>query len=143
VSAFVLDTSIALKWFLEDENDRAYSLAILRSLSDEYRPIVPWLWYYEMANVLLIQVHRKRVVFEEVKAFLSLIGEMAIDIDAPDKVTILQLPYLASKHRLTSYDAAFLELANRLQLPLATSDKDLIRAASECGVQLLSMPAKN
>jgi predicted nucleic acid-binding protein len=69
VSAFVLDTSIALKWFLEDENDRAYSLDILRSLSDEYRPVVPWLWYYEIANVLLIQVHRKRVVFEEVEAF--------------------------------------------------------------------------
>jgi predicted nucleic acid-binding protein len=83
VSAFVLDTSIALKWFLEDENDRAHSLAILRSLSDDYRPIVPWLWYYEMANVLLIQVHRKRIVFDEVKAFLSLIGEMTIDIDHP------------------------------------------------------------
>ena len=69
MSAFVLDTSISLKWFLEDENDRAYSLAILRSLSDGYRPIVPWLWYYEMANVLLIQVHRKRVVFEEAECF--------------------------------------------------------------------------
>ena len=68
MSAFVLDTSIALKWFLEDENDRVYSMAILRSLTDEYRPIVPWLWYYEMANVLLIRVHRKRLVFEEVKA---------------------------------------------------------------------------
>jgi predicted nucleic acid-binding protein len=89
VSAFVLDTSIALKWFLEDENNRAYSVTILRSLSDEYRPIVPWLWYYEMANVLLIQVHRKRVVFEEVKAFLSRIGEMAIDVDAPGKLAIL------------------------------------------------------
>ena len=89
MSAFVLDTSIALKWFLEDENNRAYSVTILRSLSDEYRPIVPWLWYYEMANVLLIQVHRKRVVFEEVKAFLSLIGEMAIDVDAPGKLAIL------------------------------------------------------
>lgn len=89
MSAFVLDTSIALKWFLEDENNRAYSVTILRSLSDEYRPIVPWLSYYEMANVLLIQVHRKRVVFEEVKAFLSLIGEMAIDVDAPGKLAIL------------------------------------------------------
>ena len=143
MSAFVLDTSIALKRFLEDENDRAYSLAILHSLSGEYRPIVPWLWYYEMANVLLIQVHRKRVVFEEVKAFLSLIGEMAIDIDAPDKLTVLHLPYLARKYRLTSYDATFLELANCLQLPLATSDRDLIRAASECGLQLLSVAGKN
>ena len=87
---------------MEDENDRAYSLAILRSLSDEYRPIVPWRWYYEMANVLLIQVHRKRVVFEEMKTFLSLIGEMAIDIDAPDKLAIFKFPYLAREHGLTS-----------------------------------------
>lgn len=137
MSAFVLDTSIALKWFLEDENDRAYSLAILRSLSNDYRPLVPWLWYYEMANVLLIQVHRKRVAFEEAKAFLSLIGEMAIDIDAPDKQAILQLPHLARKHNLTSYDAAFLELAQRLQLPLATSDQALVRAAGDAKVQLL------
>ena len=140
MSDFVLDTSIALKWFLEDENDRAYSLAILGSLNDEYKPIVPWLWYYEMANVLLIQVHRKRLVFEEVEAFLDLIREMAIDIDTPDKLVILRLPYLAREHRLTSYDAAFLELANRLQLPLATNDKDLMRAASECDVKLLPMP---
>ncbi len=86
MSSFVLDTSVALKWFLEDETDRVYSLAVLHSLTDDFRPIVPWLWYYDMANVLLIQVHRKRVLFEEVKAFLSLIGEMAIDIDAPDKL---------------------------------------------------------
>ncbi len=77
-------------------------MAILRSLSDEHRPIVPWLWYYEMANVLLIQVHRKRVVFEEMKAFLSLIGEMAIDIDAPGKLAIFKLPYLPREHGLTS-----------------------------------------
>jgi len=140
VSAFVLDTSIALKWFLEDENDRAYSLAILRSLSDEHKPIVPWLWYYEMANALLTQVHRKRVAFEEVKDFLGLIGEMAIDVDEPDRLTILGLLYVARERRLTGYDAAFLELAQRLQLPLATSDKELIRAASECGVQLVTIP---
>ena len=84
-----------------------------------------------MANVLLIQVHRKRVVFEQVKTFLSLIGAMAIDIDTPDTLVIPRLPYLAREHRLTSYDAAFLELANRLQLPLATNDKDLMRAASD------------
>jgi predicted nucleic acid-binding protein len=140
VSAFVLDTSIALKWFLEDENDRAYSLAILGSLSAQYRPVVPWLWYYEVANVLLIQVHRKRIVFEEVKAFLSLIGEMAIDIDAPEKRTILELPYLARAHQLTGYDAAFLELAIRLELPLATGDQALVRAAAAARVPLLQIP---
>jgi predicted nucleic acid-binding protein len=141
VSAFVLDTSIALKWFLEDENDRAYSLSILQSLSEEHGPIVPWLWYYEIASALLIQVRRSRLDFEAVKAFLNLIGEMAIDIDPPNKLNILQLPYLAREHGLTSYDAAFLELAMRLELPLATSDQALVRAASAANVQLLQVPS--
>jgi predicted nucleic acid-binding protein len=92
-----------------------------------------------MANVLLIQVHRKRVVFEEVKAFLSLIGEIAINIDAPDKLAILQLPYLAREHRLTSYETAFLELAIRLQSSLATNDQALVRAAADAKVQLLKI----
>ena len=137
MSSFVLDTSIALKWFMEDETDRAYSLAILQSLNDQYRPAVPWLWYYEVANALLIQVHRKRVAFEQVEIFLTLIGEMPIDIDPPDKLAILGLPRLARKYALTSYDAAFLELAHRLQLPLASCDGQLIRAAAECGVEML------
>ena len=59
MSSFVLDASIALKWFLEDESDRAYSQNILQAITDEYRPIVPWLWYYEIANAILTQVKRK------------------------------------------------------------------------------------
>lgn len=142
MSSFVLDTSIALKWFLEDEDDREYSLAILQSITDEYRPMVPWLWYYEVANNLLVQViHRKRILFEQAAMYLSILDEMVIDIDPPDSSAILRLPYLARDYQLTGYDAAFLELAKRLDLPLATADKGLIRAASESGVKLLPKPA--
>jgi predicted nucleic acid-binding protein len=111
MSAFVLDTSIALKWFLDDENDRNYSLPILEAITDEYRPIVPWLWYYEIASTLLTQVRRKRVEFEKILLYLNIIDEMVIDIDPPDSSAILQLPYLARTYNLTGYDAAFLELA--------------------------------
>jgi predicted nucleic acid-binding protein len=142
MSAFVLDTSIALKWFLEDESDRSYSLAILEAITDEYRPIVPWLWYYEIASALLIQVEkRKRIAFDKAVLYWNIIDEMAIDIDPPDSSAILQLPHIARAHNLTGYDAAFLELAKRLQLPLATSDGALIRAAPEFGVELLPMPS--
>ncbi len=65
MAAFVLDTSIALKWFLEDESDRAYSPAILKAITDDYRPAVPWLWYYEIANTILTQVRRKRIVLKK------------------------------------------------------------------------------
>jgi predicted nucleic acid-binding protein len=68
MASFVLDTSIALKWFLEDEGDRAYSLAILRSIADDNRPAVPWLWYYEIANTILTQIRRKRIVLEDALA---------------------------------------------------------------------------
>jgi len=134
MAAFVLDTSIALKWFLEDETDRAYSLAILKTITDDFRPAVPWMWYYEIANTILTQVRRKRIPFEDAEAYLNIIDGMAIDIDPPDVSAVLQLPYLARTHNLTCYDAAFLELAMRLQLPLATSDQALIRAAAEVKV---------
>lgn len=62
-----------------------------------------------------------------------------IDVDPPYSSAILKLPHLAQTHNLTSYDAAFLELANRLELPLATNDKQLVRAAAECGVKLLTI----
>jgi predicted nucleic acid-binding protein len=139
MSSFVLDASIALKWFLEDESDRSYSLSILQAITDEYRPIVPWLWYYEIANAILMQVKRKRIEFEKAVAFLKIIDEMLIDIDPPDGAGILQLPRLARQYNLTTYDAAYLELAERLKLPLATSDADLIRAASVCGVDMLAV----
>jgi predicted nucleic acid-binding protein len=137
MAAFVLDTSIALKWFLEDENDRSYSLAILRAMTDDHRPIVPLLWYYEIANTILVQVRRKRIEFEKAVVYLNIIDEMAIDIDPPDGSVILQLPHLARTHNLTSYDAAFLELAMRLEVPLATSDQALVRAAAEARVPIL------
>jgi len=136
MSAFVVDTSIALKWFLEDEEDRADSLNILKGISETNRPVVPWLWFYEIGNALTFAVRRKRVVFEQVEEFLRLLEQMPIDVDEPDRATVLRLPYLCREHNLTTYDAAYLELAMRLQLPLATCDNALIRAAADVGVQL-------
>ena len=134
-----MDTSIALKWFLEDESGRAYSLAILKAITDDYCPAVPWLWYYEIANTILIQVRRKRIAFEKAVVYLNIIDEMLIDIDPPDSSAILQLPQLARTHHLTGYDAAFLELAMRLQLPLATGDQALVRAAADAKVRILEL----
>jgi hypothetical protein len=56
---------------LEDEGDRDYSLAVLQSITDDYRPIVPWLWYHEIANNLVTQIHRKRLLLENVATFLT------------------------------------------------------------------------
>lgn len=86
-------------------------------------------------------MRRKRIPIEDALAYLNIIDEMAIDVDPADSFAILHLLQLARAHELTCYDAAFLELAMRLQLPLATSDHALIRAAADAGVPLLRLPA--
>ena len=62
MGTFVLDTSMALKWFLDDEEDREYSLSVLKGISEANRPLVPWLWWYEIGNGLIMAVRRKRTV---------------------------------------------------------------------------------
>ena len=91
---FVVDTSLALKWFLDDEEDREYSLTILRSISDDYKPVVPWLWFCEIGNALTMAVRRKRIVFEQAEEFLLLLEAMPIDVDPPERGGALQLPHL-------------------------------------------------
>src|SRR5712691_10753964 len=127
--AFVVDTSVALKWFLADEDDRAGSLALLKSISDTNRPIVPWLWFYEIGNALVVAVLRKRIAVEQLEEILQMLEQMPIDIDPSDRVDLLRLPHLARKHGLTTYDTAYLHLALREKLPLATADSALRKAA--------------
>ncbi|HEV3302289.1 MAG TPA: type II toxin-antitoxin system VapC family toxin, partial [Planctomycetaceae bacterium] len=69
MSDFVLDASLALQWFLEDEADRKYSLAVLASLSEK-RALVPMLWFYEVGNGLLMAYRRKRIALDQIDGFL-------------------------------------------------------------------------
>jgi len=108
-NAFIVDVSIALKWFLDDEDDREHSLAILRSISEENRPIVPFLWLYEIGNAITVALRRRRVTFEQAEEYLRILEGMPIDVDSPDKSAVLRLTYLAREHNLTNYDAAYLE----------------------------------
>lgn len=135
--AFVVDTSVALKWFLADEDDRADSLLLLKSISDTNRPVVPSLWFYEIGNSLTVALRRKRITSEQLEEILQMLEQMPIDIDPVDRGDLLRLPYLARKHALTTYDAAYLNLALREKLSLATSDAALKKAALVEGVALI------
>ena len=135
--AFVLDTSIALKWFLADEDDRADSLILLKSISETSRPVVPWLWFYEMGNALTVAVRRNRIAIEQLEEILQMLEQMPIDIDPPDRADLLRLSHVARKHTLTTYDAAYLSLALREKLPLATADQALKKAALAEGLTLI------
>jgi predicted nucleic acid-binding protein len=109
MGGFVVDTSVALKWFLDDEEDREYSLTILKGISADNSPVVPWLWFYEIGNALTMAVRRKRIVFAQAEEFLRLLEAMPIEIDFPDRIVVLRLPHLARQYNLTNYDAAYLE----------------------------------
>ncbi len=135
MSDFVLDASLALQWFLEDESDRKYSLAVLASLSEK-RALVPLLWFYEVGNGLLMAYRRKRIALDQIDGFLSRLKALPIQAAQQTPVEILELPALAQVRGLTNYDAAYLAVAKRFGLPLATTDKDLRTAATFMGISL-------
>ena len=123
MSDLVLDASLVLQWFLQDES------GVLASLSSK-RAVVPILWFYEVGNGLLMAYRRKRITFDQIDGFLT--RPKALPIDAAQQIPteILELPAIAQKHSLTNYDAAYLALAMRFRLPLATTDAELRRAAA-------------
>jgi predicted nucleic acid-binding protein len=137
VSDLVLDASLALQWFLEDEAGRQYGLSVLASLSTK-RAVVPILWFYEVGNGLLMACRRKRVTFDQIHAFLTRLKALPIDAARELPTELLELPALAQRHNLTNYDAAYLALAMRSRLPLATTDADLRQAAAAVGVEIVS-----
>jgi len=133
VSDLVLDASLALQWFLEDEADRKYSLAVLASLSEK-RALVPLLWFYEVGNGLLMAYRRKRITFDQIDGFLARLKALPIEAAQQTPSEILELPALAQAHGLTNYDAAYVALAMKFNLPLATTDKNLRQTAVSVGV---------
>jgi predicted nucleic acid-binding protein len=137
VSDLVLDASLALRWFLEDEVDRKYSLGVLASLSAK-RALVPLLWFYEVGNGLLMAYRRKRITLDQIEGFLTRLKALPIEAAQQAPAEILELPALAESYGLTNYDAACLALADRLSLPLATTDSDLRKAALSAGVSLVA-----
>ena len=137
MSDFVLDASLALQWFLEDEADRKYSLSVLESLS-ERRALVPLLWFYEVGNGLLMAHRRKRISLNQIEGFVTRLKALPIEGAQQTSSEILELPALAQAHNLTGYDAAYLALAMRSKLPLATSDSALRRAAISARVNVVA-----
>jgi predicted nucleic acid-binding protein len=138
--AFVLDNSIVMAWIFEDETD-ANAEAVLASLAST-RAVAPSLWPLEVANALLVGERRKRIAEAKIIQWLNVLGTLPIDIDGETAAhawgdTIA----LARGHKLSAYDAAYLELAIRRRLPLATLDGPLKAAAKAVGV-LLYDPAR-
>ena len=134
----VLDASITLAWCYEDETTEAVqrSFDIVRTNG----AWVPVLWLWEVANVLQMNVRRGR---HNAKFRDRALADLALfpikeDAEAGRQAWSGSL-ILVERHSLTVYDAAYLEVALRRGLPLATLDRDLVRAASAEKIQVLGM----
>lgn len=128
--AVVADVSAILGVALA-EDDARYAAAVFREIArDEAH--VPSLFWFELRNALLMAERRKRLTSAQVATFLGEFAILPVGIDhAPSESVVLEL---ARRYDLTVYDAAYLELAQRKQLPLATLDTALRKAAKKARV---------
>jgi predicted nucleic acid-binding protein len=131
--ALVLDSSIVGCWCFPDEAspiaDRAFEQVGLGG------GVAPVLWWFEVRNVLVVNERRGRIDPPSSAAFLADLARLSISLDRRADGEMLLA--LARAHRLTVYDAAYLELALRIDAPLATLDKKLVAAARAAGVPLI------
>jgi predicted nucleic acid-binding protein len=137
VSVFVLDASVTMAWCFEDEATPDTDAVLDRLGTDT--AAVPAIWSLEVANVLLVAERRGRVSEAQSSRFAGLLAQLPIDID-DHPADIAALAALGLRHELSSYDASYLALAQRLGAGLATLDRPLAGAAARAGVDLLITP---
>lgn len=130
----VIDTSLTMAWCFEDEATNDTDVLLDRLLEDE--AIVPPLWPFEVTNVLLVAERQSRITEAQAARFLDLLTQLPIRIDAApsDPGALLAA---GRRHGLSAYDAAYLVLAERLGVPLATLDGRLATAGRNAGVDVL------
>ncbi|HVW78393.1 MAG TPA: type II toxin-antitoxin system VapC family toxin [Alloacidobacterium sp.] len=122
---FVLDASTTACWAFQDEQHPDADAALERMRTDQ--AIAPSLWWFEIRNILIVNERRKRLSEADTAAFLRDLAVFSVEIDiTPETDEVLRL---ARTHKLSIYDAAYLELALRKNVPLATLDADLSKAA--------------
>ena len=134
---FVADASATLPWCFEEEGTPATE-ALLERLRSGETAVVPAHWPTEVMNGLIMAVRRGRIGPETASRFARDLGALPIRIESPlspgDWDAVIRV---ATEYKLTIYDAAYLELAERIAFPLASLDGDLRKAALAAGVVLM------
>ena len=136
MSGVVLDASITLAWCFSDEQS-TYALTVLDRLQTGEHAVVPWFWSVEVLNTLLVGEKRGRITAEQTQTFLRDLRALAPVIDYAPLNSVLGIVQTISRdHRLTPYDALYVELALRSGYPLATLDQAQREAARSLGVRI-------
>ncbi len=130
-SGLVVDASLAATWFLPDEATPYSEAALAATAATEVW--VPALWVLEMGNLLLNAQRRKRITAAKRLDLVAAASGLNLRVDR-EAVPMTRMDALAAEHGLTTYDAAYLELAIRRSLPLATLDAALLHAMARVGI---------
>ena len=140
MAAFILDASVAISWCFPGDptEDTSYRRRILRELASN-EAVVPEVWPFEIANSLFVSYSkRKRITGQQIQEYLHLLKALPIRVETQNLWANVDLESTARRHNLSAYDVAYLDLAQRSRLPLATSDALLRQAALAEGVALIS-----
>lgn len=133
---FVLDSSVALAWVLPDEANPTLD-GLCDRLADDIA-LVPPVWPLEVGNVLLVAVKRGRLTLKDRIRLVKELRALPVEIDATSTERSLEETLaLAQKYDLTTYDASYIELAQRREVPLATLDNKLRKACLSAKIAVL------
>src|SRR3954447_4177928 len=136
---FVLDGSVTMAWYFKDEMSD-YADAV-RDGMDQSQAVVPSLWPLEVANTIVMGERRKRSTPAQAAVWLGLLSVLPIVVDGETTARAWGNTLgLARAHNLSAYDAAYLELAMRRGVPIATLDEKLRNVAQAVGVLLFAVP---
>ena len=138
MSRFVLDNSVAMRWFMpsNNEQDQTYSREVLTSLSTS-SAVVPNLWHLEAVSALLASERRGENTAGQIESYLVKLDRLPIFVDPLTVHNAFgRTLVLARAFNLSSYDASYLELAIRDSLPIATLDKNLQSASKQSNVEI-------
>ena len=139
MAEFVLDASVAFSWCFPGDptEDTPYSRRILSKLATD-DAIVPEIWAFEIANIIFVAFNRrKRISQKQINEYLMRLKALPIRVELHDVWANIALESQARKWNLPAYDAAYLDLALRKKLPLATADDDLRKTAQSEGIAVL------
>jgi predicted nucleic acid-binding protein len=130
---FVLDCSVTMAWYFKDEAN-AYARAVRKALNNA-KAMVPALWPFEVANILMLGERHGRSTPAEASKWLAYLQMLPIRVDNANTARALpDILHVARSYDLSGYDAAYLELALRLGLPLVSVDEKLKAKAALAGV---------
>lgn len=134
---FIIDSSVGVGWVHPGQANEL-TKQLLEEAKNGAAIYVPSLWHLEIANTLLVFVRRKLITETQRDMGLTLLSQLRIIIDdETNRFAFSAVSELAAKYSLSAYDAAYLELARRKSLPLATRDEALKAAAKKSGIKLL------